>query len=498
MGTKLIDIDCCQVVFKGIHAFDSLSFAWKQGQHWAIIADSGWLQTAFLETIRGNSILVKGKISREFATTYLAEMAEKKHLASFRDLIAYVSQDYIFRNKSNQQNFYFQQRFNSTAAEESDTVLEYLEKTARKKQGYWTLDSVLDLLGLTQLADKSLIKLSNGECRRMAIAQGLLAQPKLFVMDHPMTGLDVQTRLEFGTLVKRITDAGVQVLICTDSDQIPEGISHVAKLSSTGIDQVWLREDFRMHSRKRVVKSWDWQQLDHLFSAQERSHEPLIELRNVTIRYGEKQILKQVDWQVRAGEKWVLQGPNGSGKSTLISLVIGEHPQAYSQEIYLFGRRRGTGESIWEVKRPIGFMAPELTRFFPSNQTCRKVILSGYFDTMGLFKKTTEHQESVAEGWMKFFGLSEDSERLFSRLSLEKQRWALLARALIKQPSLLILDEASQGMDAIQRQLVKDTLTQICNYYSPALIFVSHLAEDIPDGMDYTLRLHEGEAWVEN
>jgi molybdate transport system ATP-binding protein len=170
-------------------------------------------------------------------------------------------------------------------------------------------------------------------------------------------------------------------------------------------------------------------------------------------------------------------------------LLIGENPQAYSQNFWLFDRKRGTGESIWEVKRPTGFVAPELSRYFPSNQTCRKVILSGLFDTMGLFKKVTEAQEAFATKWMILFDLESLAELPISRLSLENQRWTLLARALIKQPELLILDEASQGMDEFQRRLFKDTIQQICERSNITLIYVSHYAEDVPEGVDQVFDL---------
>jgi molybdate transport system ATP-binding protein len=226
---------------------------------------------------------------------------------------------------------------------------------------------------------------------------------------------------------------------------------------------------------------WDWEVLKQLLPQYTPSEEPLISLENVSIQYGEKQILHDLSWQIRSGERWLLRGPNGSGKSTLISLLIGENPQAYSQRIFLFGRKRGSGESIWDVKRPTGFVAPELARYFPANQTCHKVILSGYFDTMGLFKKPSPDQWESSLRWLRLFNLEPVKDIPIQRLTLAQQRWTLLARALIKQPKLLILDEASQGLDDLQRALFKDTVQKICEMSSITLIYVSHYTEDIPD-----------------
>ena len=304
-----------------------------------------------------------------------------------------------------------------------------------------------------------------------------------------MTGLDVKSRTEFGEILKVMISKGVHILLTTSANEIPEGITHVAKLSSAGIGKIWLVDDFHLTAKHEHRLSYDWELLDSLLLKGSTENNEVIRLENLSIKYGEKQILKSLNWEVRSGERWLLKGSNGSGKSTLMSLLIGENPQAYSQNLWLFGRKRGTGESIWDVKSPTGFVAPELTRFFPANQTCRKVILSGLFDTMGLFKKVSAEQEALAESWMKLFQLETFANIPINRLSLEKQRWTLLARALIKQPKLLILDEASQGMDEFQRRLFKDTVQQICERSAMTLVYVSHYAEDVPDAVDQIFEL---------
>jgi molybdate transport system ATP-binding protein len=284
---------------------------------------------------------------------------------------------------------------------------------------------------------------------------------------------------------------GVHLMLTTAANEIPEGITHVARLSAYLGIQLFTREAFQKSASKTQISDhFDWALLSLLLPDKTQSPtNPVIELKDVTINYGEKKILNRISWHVKAGDRWLLRGKNGSGKSTLISLLIGENPQAYSQAIWLFGRKRGTGESIWDVKRPTGFMAPELSRFFPANQTCRKVILSGLFDTMGLFRKVSIEQEELASNWMKLFKLEASASVLINRLSLEQQRWALLARALIKKPELLILDEASQGMDEYQRKLFKETIQRICELSSITLIYVSHYAEDVPEGVDQVFEL---------
>ncbi len=489
MPATLIKISDGQIIFKGINAFSNLDFCWDSGENWAILSESGWLQTAFLETLRGNTVVKLGTVIRPFANQYLSAKRQKKEVASFRDLMAYVSQRYEFRNKFNQQNFYFQQRFNSAESEETETVEKYLSTVQSKQDGPWTLEKVLVLLNLKDLREESLLKLSNGETRRLAIAAGLMRQPDIFLMDHPTTGLDMESRAAFGEIINAIQREGVQILITCNPQDIPSGIQKIGLLDHTGLAKVWDSSQFTLASRIEKEKAWNWALFQELLPQEKPIQDTLIALQNVTISYQGKTILDAVNWELKAGERWLLKGANGSGKSTLISLLIGENPQAYSQNIWLFGRKRGTGESIWDVKKPTGFVAPELTRFFPSNQTCRKVILSGLFDTMGLFKKVSTEEEELALKWMKVFELESLANQPIHRISLDQQRWALLARALIKKPRLLILDEASQGLDLAQRKLFTNTVQKLCELSSISLIFVSHYPEDVPDAVDQIFEL---------
>lgn len=486
----ILSIQEATILFKAQQAFENLNFKWEAGQNWAIIGDSGWELTTFIESIRGNTVVSKGKIERPFALNFAKQKTEAGEVHSFRDLIAYVSQKYEFTNRSHIQNFYFQQRFNSSESEETSTVREYLLEVKAKVSGPWNLDKVSKLFRLEDLLDKSLLKLSNGETRRLAIALGLMHQPRIYLMDQPMTGLDVKSREEFGDILKEISKNGVQVLLTASGNEIPNSITHIAKVSKLGLVKTWTKEKYHLSKDDKIkTPAWDWDLLEKLLPKDRVLKESPIKLQNVTIQYGDKLILKEVNWEVKAEEKWLLKGENGSGKSTLISLLIGENPQAYSQDFWLFGRKRGTGESIWDVKRPTGFVAPELSRYFPTNQTCRKVILSGLFDTIGLFKKVSPEQEALAAKWIKLFNLEPVKEIVIQRLSLEHQRWTLLARALIKQPQLLILDEASQGMDEFQRRLFKETVQKVCELSNLSLVYVSHYEEDVPEVVDQIFSL---------
>ncbi|MEX2591451.1 MAG: ATP-binding cassette domain-containing protein [Anditalea sp.] len=489
-----LSIENATVKHLGKIIFQDLDFKMLEGQNWAVLGGSGAEKTAFLDTLLGKTTLVEGRIVRGFAAAYQAQKTKEGQINSFRDLVAVVSQRYEFRNKSNMQDFYYQQRFNASEAEEAPTVEEYLLKTEVKVSGHWDLYSVLELLHLISLKDKSLIKLSNGETRRLAIAGALMKNPKLLLMDQPMTGLDAATRREFGDMVKTITDSGIQLVMTTTPLEIPEAITHVGILEKGNFVQVVKREDFHpLNTGKNTGCPYSFRQLMELIQRKDLPvFEELITMKDVHIQYGDKVILDQVNWKVKQGEFWALKGHNGAGKSTLLSLIFGENPQAYVNDIILFDRQRGTGESIWDIKRPTGFVSPEMHRYFPKNQNCLQVVLSGLFDTMGLFKKASAAQEALAYEWLGALGIENIAPLRLNQISLGNQRFCLLARSMIKSPTLLVLDEATQGMDEEQRLLFRETVDVICRNSRVSLIYVSHYEEDIPACVNRRIELEEG------
>lgn len=214
-------------------------------------------------------------------------------------------------------------------------------------------------------------------------------------------------------------------------------------------------------------------------------------MKNVNITY-DKKILENINWEVLNGERWSLSGPNGSGKSTLLSLINADNPQAYANEIYLFDRRRGSGESIWDIKKKIGFVSPELHLFFDRGTSGFDAVASGLFDTIGLFRKINQQQIVIVTKWMQLLKISHLSRKLLFQLSGSEQRSVLLARALVKNPPLLILDEPCQGLDEEQTDLFKAIVNEICLTGNKTLIYVTHLAAEVPDCVTKSIRLENG------
>jgi molybdate transport system ATP-binding protein len=218
----------------------------------------------------------------------------------------------------------------------------------------------------------------------------------------------------------------------------------------------------------------------------------LIEMRRVNVRYGSEVILADVDWTVRRGENWAVLGPNGAGKTTLLGMIAGDHPQAYANEIYLFGRRRGSGESIWEVKAPIGMISPEFQIRYRKGITALEVVLSGFHDAVGLYRRCSPMERETERDWLRHMGIADRADRPFPHLSHGEQRLVLLARAMVKSPALLILDEPCQGLDRENRRRFLSLIEGVGRHTATHLLYVTHHPDEVPDCITHVLRLGGG------
>lgn len=374
--------------------------------------------------------------------------------------VLYVEQQHLFKNRSNISEFYLQQRFNSSDSEDSYTVREELSDL---DVGEW-----IKVFGIETLLDKPLLQLSNGENKRLQIVKVLGQRPDWLLLDNPYLGLDVTGRAVLSAGLSQLQAQGIRFILFLSGGDIPEFVNRVYTL----------RTNIPVIPTLKSGVTYD------TFSSRHQTGDlgdtPLVSLRNVTIRYGSKTILDQFSWVINRGERWVLKGPNGAGKSTLLSLITADNPQSYSQDITLFGRKRGSGESIWDIKRNIGYVSPEMHLYFKETGTCFAVVASGLFDLLGVRRKVNVVQTTQVNETLDLFGLGYLAERSFHTLSTGEQKMILIARAFVKNPPLLILDEPCQGLDQEQVMVLKDVINAIAAHSDMTLIFVSHYAEDVP------------------
>ncbi|WP_372755586.1 ATP-binding cassette domain-containing protein [Labilibaculum sp.] len=471
----------------------------KTGEQWALVGESGSGKSALLKAIAGKLSPCQGEFTHPLLDKIARDKNEQNPLFNWKNLISQVSPKHNFVNLSNTNNFYYQQRFNSSDSEDIQTVKQYLLKTEVSSDSKnWTYNRILTRLNLTDLQNKHLIKLSNGETKRLLIAEALLKNPLLLLLDNPFTGLDVETRENFNQLIGEISDSGIGIVMASSPEEIPDSITHIAVLKEGKIAKVLSPKEFRPEKmRSKSCRKFDMQELQQLLACSKTEmFKNIVEMKDVRIKYGENVILDQVNWNIKQGERWALLGHNGAGKSTLLSLINGDNPQAYANNISLFDVKRGSGESIWEIKKKIGFVSPEFFQYFPHGNTCLQVIESGFYDTLGLFRKSNPEKAEIAKRWMRLLEIEESANQRFKDISASTQRLCLLARALVKNPPLLIFDEPCQGLDTHQKNNFKFITDKICENSRLTLIYVSHYTKEIPNSVKHVLHLKNGKPFT--
>ena len=369
-------------------------------------------------------------------------------------------------------NYFMQQRWNLFTLEgEPPTAGEALRKEAaagRDPEGARRrLAELTALFGLEGVLDKPLVILSSGELRKFQLTRALLDGPSVLVVDNPFIGLDPRTRALLTRLLAVLAASTTLLLVLSRPAEIPSFITHVIPVRDGEAGE------------KVPLEAY----LDAVLPP------PVIRMRDVTVSFGDRVLLDRLNWTVRAGEHWALTGANGSGKSTLLSLVCADNPKAYACDIELFGRPRGSGETIWDIKKNIGFVSPELHRAFQVDAPALDIVTSGLFDTEGLYRHPSAEQYACARRWMAEFGIAELAERPFLRLSSGEQRLCLVARAFVKDPPLYVLDEPLHGLDEAQRLRVKALLDRFCGAPGKTLLMVTHYPEEYPACIDHSLTL---------
>ena len=405
-------------------------------------------------------------------TQYVEQM--RRRMAS--DKVRYIA----FRDSygvATDQAYYLQLRWNQHDIDaETPNTGELLERTFlltgpdTEERRAWQ-QHVYDLFGLTPMLDKYIITLSSGELRKFQLAKTLLAQPTTIIMDAPFIGLDSDARQQLRDLLYELArERGLEIyLVLSMMKDVPGYVTDIIRLDDiNGDDGPGLGAE-----QRQMI-------LDLPYKKKEYDAEEVVAMRHVSIRYDKRTILKDLDWTVKNGERWALKGQNGAGKSTLLSLVCADNPQSYACDIVLFDHKRGSGETIWDIKKHIGYVSPEMHRAYNRDMPAIRIVASGLKDSVGLYVKPSEKDYEICRTWMKIFGIEDLAEKTFLKLSSGEQRMILLARAFVKDPELLILDEPLHGLDCERGEKVKEIIDTFCARQNKTLIMVTHYEENLP------------------
>ena len=378
--------------------------------------------------------------------------------------------------------YYLQLRWNQHDIDhETPTVGELLQRayllsgedTEERRQMQQQLYSMFHM---DDLLDKYIITLSSGELRKFQLTKTLFANPRLLIMDNPFIGLDAETRDQLKELLQKLAEEREMeiMLVIAKTDDIPAFADEVKETSPLGTVPA------HVLSKEKCEAILSLPYHDNDYNCQH-----VVNMKKVNIRYGERTILKDVDWTVMNGERWALSGQNGSGKSTLLSLICADNPQSYACDITLFDRPRGSGESIWDIKKHIGYVSPEMHRSYKRNLPSIRIVASGLMDSIGLYAVPNAKDYEMCRWWMDIFGIGELADRPFLQLSSGEQRLVLLARAFVKDPQLLILDEPLHGLDLWNRRLVKDIIETFCQRRNKTMIMVTHYQSELPNNITH-------------
>ena len=488
--------------------FENSSWIFGRNEHWAIVGENGSGKSLLGDAVRGKLPLAHGELRYHFRPLEGLSPEQCIGHVGFED------------RKADVHGRVLQSRWNSSEVELEETVGEHLsfervmevnrfEVNRRLRESKRDFDArrrrAIRLIEIGSLWERKMVSLSNGEMQKVLIAKALCLPIRLLVLDEPFTGLDVASRKHFVEVLSRLMRSGLKVLFITArEEELPPAISHAIRVENCTIKQVGKVRDV-VGRRNRLHQLSPLNPLNDLIggggertkskikiktrSRNKSKGEELVRMKDVTVRYGETVVFRRVNWTVREGESWALLGPNGSGKTTLLSLITGDHPQVYGNQVTVFGRRRGTGESVWDLRKQIGFVSPELQVHFDDSMSCLEVVESGFADTVGLFDDVSALQRTAARRWLRRFDLLAVEEEPLFALSAGLGRLALLARALVKLPRLLILDEPCQGLDAAHRDLFNSVVSGLLREKVTTTIYVTHREHEIPRQIRRVLRL---------
>ncbi|RZL48109.1 MAG: ATP-binding cassette domain-containing protein [Pedobacter sp.] len=486
MKQSIVNIQNLNLKYQQKQVLRDLDWTINYGENWQLGGVSGSGKTSLAKIIAGQQNAI-GDLKINFNTD--SELPAE---------VLYVESWYQFKNVEGVANFYYQQRYTSQQAKDTLTVHAELVSYGKEKGIHLDkVEPILEALNFSAFASSpkgmpsaQLIELSSGEHKKLQLVKALWLKPQLLIIDQPYTGLDAASRKNLNILLDDAAAAGVQlILICNDAE-LPTSINRFAEIKDGKLAAVNSIEQ-SSHTENHLKEIPEFLKQSPVYSS---AH--IATMVDVNINYGEKQVLKNINWEVKAGEKWLLQGHNGSGKSTLLSLINGDHPQSYANELYLFGNKRGSGESIWDIKQHIGLISPEFHWYFDANSTVWQSIASGFYDTVGLFQQLPYSKAAQVDELIEYFSLTESKNELLSHLPLGKQRLVLLARTIIKNPELLILDEPCQGLDQQQTQYFNQLVDELCAN-GMTVIYVGHFESQLPKSLTHKLVLSQGEV-IEN
>lgn len=467
----------------------------ERGQHWCVFGSNGAGKSVLLQLLLGRLPQARGALGYASDFDPLSDICE----VSFEEQQRLCALD----------NRFDISEFNKTAQDAGTRVENLICDGPVLHSDAARLEHILELLDIQHIRRQGIRYLSSGQMRRAMIARALYLKPLLLVLDNPLESIDRYSADKIrGALTQWMGPHNATLFMCRREQQMLAGVTQVLLMDNLQAVGLYTPEAFQTARSARLRTLSPVQlptQLPKPCAGRKAAdlptgyeHEALISLRGVSAAYGEQSIFKDLHFDMHRGDHVLLEGPNGCGKSTLLDLIDGDNHKAYGQPVYLFGRRRGSGESVWDIKARFGVVSNDLHQRYVKGWRVLDVVVSGFFDSLGLYDDSGASEARCAREWLALFGLLALDREYYHTLSFGQQRLVLLARAMVKQPLILVLDEPCTGLDDYHCELLLRMVDFIAAQGRTQILFVSHSADDVPGCITTKLRFtvdeHSGSA----
>ena len=464
----LLELRDISLVYRALPALRSIHWSIQTGQQWACLGPNGAGKTSLARVICGQATHFSGQLLRA--------------LQLKRNGVAYVCFEQakaLCERDRKLDDSEFRPDANDPGTTVQALILDSQEPDSR-------FNDWIERLQMVHFLHRGLRFISTGEMRKALLVKAILSEPALLILDSPLDGLDRNSQQEMHSILDELLRSDITILmLCRQEEDIPAGITHILVLDRGDVLACDTRKNVLADGIVRALMNPPMADLGELPTPAARPYEldmgqPLLQLCDVSVQYGDLTVLRNVNWELAHGTHCCISGPNGCGKTTLLSLITGENHKAYGQDITLFGVLRGSGESVWDIKQKFGLLDTQLQLNFARNMRVVEVVVSGFFDSIGLYDEWGDQQRNSAERWLCALGLGDYQRESFDALSFGLQRMVLLARAMVKSPIILILDEPTMGLDGHHRKLMLRAIDHIAKNSDTHIIFVSHSTGETP------------------
>jgi molybdate transport system ATP-binding protein len=474
----LVTLENVDVRLWGRTLLAGVSFALREGESWALLGENGAGKSSFLRLLRGD--LWPHPESRGRRLYHFPDGPSESPIGAreLMPLVSAESQDAYLRGEWNLRV----EDVVRTGFAGSTWLDRPISEEEERRAG-----EAMALLGIEDLRRRSILEVSTGEARKVLLARALAPRPRALLLDEFCNGLDAPSRASVLGAVSAIARGGTPVVFATHRPEeiVPE-VGHALLLE-----------------RGRVVAQGPRREVLARFAA---SHPApgaapaaedgspaqgpvLVSVEHADVLVEGRRVLRDLTWRMREGENWAVRGPNGAGKSTFLRLLCGEEHAAPGGKV----RRLDLGEraSVWEVKARVGLVTPQLQSDHRADHLGEEVVLSGFFASIGLGDEPSAAQRKAARRWMERLGIGHLAGRRIHSLSYGELRKLLLARALVRDPEVLLLDEPFNGLDPRSRVEMMELVEGLCQGGTRVVLVTHHDGEVLPC-VNRVLELRDG------